>query len=399
MASNDRPLSRVRVALLVAPSSFESFYVSHLCLDRRRYVHEYRNDFVWFYTDGLRAHNVEVLAYIPSGQERGLDEAPDGFRVRFLPLPPVWRPLEPGIRLAVTPVERYLLEALQGRLLLPELRRGLAADGIDLLYMQEYWTGRFDVLSSAAPVPVVAGEHGGSGGLHVHLFKRRALSRAAAITVQSTAEQQRLERYGRAAELITNSVDAGFFTPDPAVDRPPRALAVGRLEDGQKCISDLISAVARLPEQWGLDIVGTGPDEAALRAAAERAGLGDRVRFHGFVGSREELRALLRAAGVFALPSDWEAVNLALLEAMACGAPAVVTPLGPLRDVIDDGVNGLFVPHGSPERLAEAIAGAYEDRERLGAAARRTIEERYDRKRTMARLAALLRSAAAQGRR
>ena len=246
---------------------------------------------------------------------------------------------------------------------------------------------------------MVAGEHGGSGGLHVHVFKRRALARAAAITVQSSAEQRRLTRYGRAAELITNSVDSRYFTPDPALDRQPSVLAVARLDDGQKRISDLISAVARLPAPWRLDVVGRGPDEAALRDAAARAGLGDRVRFHGWVGSREALRAHYRTAGVFALPSVWEAVTLALLEAMACGAPPVVTPLRPFRDVIRDGENGLLVPHRSPERLAEAILAAYEARERIGAAARRTVEESYDRDVTMARLASVLRDAAAQPRR
>jgi glycosyltransferase involved in cell wall biosynthesis len=394
VAGQQRPLtSRVRVALLVSPSSFESFYVAHLGLDRRRYVHEYRNDFVWYYTDALRAHGVDVVTYVASHQEEGLDEAADGFSVRFLRLPRVWRVLEAGIRHARTPVERYALEAAEARSLLPALRRSLAEDRIDVLYVQEFWTGRFDVLASAAPVPVVAGEHGGSGGLHVHTFKRRALARAGAITVQSTAEQKRLARYGRAAELITNAVDTRFFTPDAAVARLPRVLAVGRLVDAQKRISDLIAAVARLPEPWALDVVGRGPDEDALRALAERAGCAGRVHFHGWVGSREELRDRYRMCGVFALPSDWEAVNLALLEAMACGAAPVVTPLRPFRDVIRDGENGLFVPPASPEHLAEAVLAAYADRERLGAAARRTAEERYDRDATAARLAELIRGA------
>jgi glycosyltransferase involved in cell wall biosynthesis len=123
------------------------------------------------------------------------------------------------------------------------------------------------------------------------------------------------------------------------------------------------------------------------------------VTFHGWVGSREELRELYRRAGVFALPSVWEAVTLALLEAMACGAPPVVTPLRPFRDVIRSGVNGRFVPARSPARLAEAIADAYAARSALGAAARRTVEEGYDRDATMARLAAILHAAASNERR
>jgi glycosyltransferase involved in cell wall biosynthesis len=389
----------VRVALLVALSSFESFYSKHLGLDHRRYVEEYRNDFVWFYAEGLRANGIDVTAYIPSHDAEGREQAADGFDVRFLPLAKSARVLEAGIRLSRTPVERYALEVAHARSLLPVLRQAIADDGIDLLYVQEFWTGRFDVLASASPVPVIAGEHGGSGGINVHVFKRRALSRAAAITVQSTAEQQRLTRYGCAAALITNSIDTGFFTPAPVVDRPPRVLAVGRLEDAQKRLSDLIAAVSLLPEHWTLDVVGRGPDEAALREQVSRAGLDARVRFHGWVGSREALREHYRGAGVFALPSVWEAVTLALLEAMACGTPPVVTPLRPFRDVIRHGENGLFVPHRSPDRLAEAIVAAYDERDRLGAAARRTVEQDYDREATMARLAALMRAVALPGHR
>jgi glycosyltransferase involved in cell wall biosynthesis len=382
------------VALLVSPASFESFYVRHLGLDRRRYVDEYRNDFVWNYSEVLRGHGIDVVTYVPSHEQEGLDAAADGFTVRFLRLSAAARRLEAGMRFAKTPVERYLFEAVQARLLLPALRRGFEADGIDLLYVQEYWTGRFDVLARMSPVPVVAGEHGGSGGLHVHNFKRGSLARAAAITVQSTAERRRLERYGCEAHLVTNGVDAGFFTPDLTVERTPRVLVVARLVDAQKRVSDLIAALSHLPAPWALDIVGRGPDEQALRDLARRSGCADRVEFHGWVGSREALRDRYRRCGVFALPSIWEAVTLALLEAMACGAAPVVTPLGPFRDVIADGENGLLVPPFSPERLADALVAAYDARTQLGAAARATVEARYDRSATMARLAGILRTAA-----
>ena len=138
---------------------------------------------------------------------------------------------------------------------------------------KEYWTGRFDVLASTLQVPVVAGEHGGSGGLHVHIFKRRALAQAAAITVQSTAEKERLARVRprRGADhqqcrRLTSSLRVPRWTVHQ------RVLAVARLDNTQKRISDLISAVARLPAPWGLDIVGHGPDEAALLDVAARAG-------------------------------------------------------------------------------------------------------------------------------
>ena len=140
-------------------------------------------------------------------------------------------------------------------------------------------------------------------------------------------------------------------------------------------------------------MIGRVPDEAALRARADRAGVAGRVAFHGWVGSREELRERYRACGVFVLPSTWEAVTLALLEAMACGAPPVVTPLAPFRDVIDDGVNGALVPPFDPPRLARAVLATHARGAEIGAAARRTAQERYDRASTLGELAAILRAA------
>lgn len=391
MASDDR----VRVALLVAPHSFEHFYAEDLGLDRDDYVHRYRNDFVWSYASGLREHGVEMIAYVPSLGPPAREHADDGFEVRFLSLPRIWDRMRVLVARAITPVERYAAEALQAWMLLDGLRSGLREDAADLLYVQEYWTGRFDVLAHAAPLPVVAGEHGGSSGRHVHVLKRRSLARAAAITVQSSAEQRRLrERYGLEAKLVTNGVDAAFFTPGPPGPRSPRMLVVARLVDAQKRVSDVISALASMPAEWGLDIVGRGPDEAALREHAERVGVAGRVTFHGWVGSREELREHYRRCGVFVLPSTWEAVTLALLEAMACGAPPVVTPLPSFRDVISDEVDGALVPPFDPQRLAEAVLATYAQLPRIGAAARRTVEQRYDRPATMGTLAAILRECA-----
>lgn len=388
--------SRVRVALLISPDSFEHFFTESLGIDRERYAAAYRNDFVWTYASGLRSHGVDVVAYVPSLAGSHRVRADDGFEVRFLALPQVWTTLRPMVTRAVTPIERYAGEMANAALLLPGLRRAMDDDDIDVLYVQEYWTGRFDLLVHAAGVPVVAGEHGGSSGRHLHVLKRRALHRAAAITAQSTAERDRLrKRYECDAELITNGIDSSFFTPPATADRPPRMLVAARLVDAQKRVSDVISALALLPGEWGLDIVGRGPDEEALREQVADLGLEARVEFHGWLDSREDLRERYRRCGVFVLPSTWEAVTLAVLEAMACGAPAVVTPLPTFRDLIRDGVNGVITPPHSPAELAGRVLSAYADRERIGTAARRTVERDYDRDTTMARLAVVLRRAAA----
>ncbi len=118
-------------------------------------------------------------------------------------------------------------------------------------------------------------------------------------------------------------------------------------------------------------LVGTGPLEADVRRLAETSGLNGTVVFAGF---REDALRVASAFDVFTLASTYEGLSIALLEAMALGKPAVVTRVGGLPEVVDDGVTGLLVPSGEPGSLAGAIVRLLEDpglRDRLGEAGRR----------------------------
>jgi glycosyltransferase involved in cell wall biosynthesis len=121
-------------------------------------------------------------------------------------------------------------------------------------------------------------------------------------------------------------------------------------------------------------LVGTGPLEPDVRRLAETAGLNGTIVFAGF---REDALRVASAFDVFALSSTYEGLSIALLEAMALGKPAVVTRVGGLPEVVDDGVTGLLVPSGSPETLARAIVRLLQDpalRGRLGEAGRARAE-------------------------
>lgn len=388
---------RLQVALLTAGDAFEAFYEETLGLDRETYVHEYRNDFVWAYASALAERDVDLIAYMPSTSHAGRYDASDGFSVRFLPIAPWWLKLRRLMIPGRTPVERYLGEWLNTRLLLESLKRALTDDAIAVLYVQEYWTARFDTLARRSPVPVVAGDHSGGGGINITLRKRGAFKRSRWITVQSRSELERVtDRYGAVAHRLTNGIDSSFFTPSDE-PRERTILIVARLEDRQKRISDVIRALPMLDRSWRLVLAGTGPDEQAYRRLSSDLGVADRVELAGWIADREELRRLYRRCGVFVMASTWEAVTLAVLEAMACGTAVAVTPLEPMRDLIEDTVNGMFVPGREPQQIAATIERAYADRERLGAAARRSVVEHYDRRQQMARLADLLRAAAAAG--
>jgi glycosyltransferase involved in cell wall biosynthesis len=101
------------------------------------------------------------------------------------------------------------------------------------------------------------------------------------------------------------------------------------------------------------------------------------VHFAGFVDDKAEVRERLRRCTVFALPSRFEGLPVALLEAMSCGAPAVGTSIPAIAEVIEDGVSGRLVHLEDPPALAEAIAAVASDRERYSAAARERIERRF----------------------
>lgn len=178
--------------------------------------------------------------------------------------------------------------------------------------------------------------------------------------------------------VVENGVDAEAFnaqaTPEPG-DGTIRLLVVAQLIE-RKGLGVLLDALARLPAgvRWRLEICGTGPAEAALKAQAARLSLGERIRFRGLV-PHDDLAAIFRQTDIFVLPSLQEGLPLALLEAMAAGVPAVTTAVGGVPRVITHDMNGLLVKAGDPDGLALAIgdlAGSAERRGRLAAAARKT---------------------------
>lgn len=116
-------------------------------------------------------------------------------------------------------------------------------------------------------------------------------------------------------------------------------------------------------------IVGDGAERAALEARVGALGLRDTVQF---LGRRDDVSSLLRAADVFAFPSRTEGLPNALLEAMAAGCAIVATDVPGCRDLIQHDATGLLVPYGDTCALADAIAVLLRDTglaQRLGSAA------------------------------
>jgi glycosyltransferase involved in cell wall biosynthesis len=174
-------------------------------------------------------------------------------------------------------------------------------------------------------------------------------------------------------ELRASMGEAAPLASIPAVTPGvPVLCCVGRL-DPQKGIDVLLAALHSLRSRaWRLWLVGDGPELENLQGLARQLNLQDQVDFLGF---RADVAALLQASAIFVLPSRYEAMSLALLEALAAGRPCVVTDVGENAAVIETGVNGLVVPAEDPQRLAAALEQLLADaslRQRMGQAAQRS---------------------------
>ena len=196
--------------------------------------------------------------------------------------------------------------------------------------------------------------------------------------------------------VISNGVDVGRYAPGDgygAVEQKyhlragSRILFVSRLAKDKE-IHVLIEAMQHLGSDLGAELllVGRGDDEPRLRELTDELGLGDHVRFLGFV-PEADLPVLYQASDLFAIASICEVQSLPTLQAAATGLPVVAADAVALPELVHDGVNGFLVPPADPEGFARAMEKILRDRalaRQMGAAslgiAQEHAEERtFDR--------------------
>lgn len=163
---------------------------------------------------------------------------------------------------------------------------------------------------------------------------------------------------------------------------PVKLLYCNRLSQYQKRVFDLPEVcreLLRLGADFELVVAGGGPDEQELGARFGQAGLGRNVRMVGLL-TNEEAREAFLSSDVFLLTSDFEGLPISLLESMAAGCVPVVYDIDSgVRDAIEDGVNGIFVPHGDFANMARVIAGLSKDRRRLDALSSECVRSHAER--------------------
>lgn len=260
------------------------------------------------------------------------------------------------------------LAAVLERVLVRERRR-FPFDLIDAHYLYPDGAAAAIVARSLG-VPLVLSARGSDlHSLRHHALLRPwlrfAIRRAKRFVVVSRSLLRDVEALGLDpawARVIPNGVDFACFAPrdrrearaELGIAADARMLvAVGRLHP-VKDFPLLFEAVRRLDAGTSLWLVGAGGEEARLRALASGDGLAGRVHFVG-EKSQRELATWYSAADVFCLSSLREGCPNALLEALACGTPAVSTDVGDVEEVIASERIGVVVRGRDPDVLAAAL--------------------------------------------
>lgn len=208
------------------------------------------------------------------------------------------------------------------------------------------------------------------------------------------------EEFADRVEVVHCGVEPGMFTealPEPG---PFRIVCTGTLHEvkGQRYLIDACAQLSSEGTDWRCHLIGDGEDRQDLEAQARRLGISDRVVFHGSC-EREEVRSILSRADVVAAPSvptsdgRREGIPVALMEAAACGLALVASRLSGIPELVLDGETGLLAEPGDVEDLAEALgrmAREPEVRARLGANARKRVEEEFSLARNVLRLRGLM---------
>jgi L-malate glycosyltransferase len=213
-------------------------------------------------------------------------------------------------------------------------------------------------------------------------MQRAAYACAHRIAANSRAAAARLERErvpARKISVVPNGLDLRQFSL--RVRRGPlrKVIVVANLrrEKGHDVLIDAAGSVLDRHPDARFEVVGGGPEQAALL---------DRVRARGiqhafsFLGHRDDVAARLAGADIFVLPSRSEAFPNAVLEAMAAGLPIVASAVGGIPELLADNCTGLLVPPGDPASLSARLCQLMEDSSlgsRIGDSARSEAQSRY----------------------
>jgi glycosyltransferase involved in cell wall biosynthesis len=260
----------------------------------------------------------------------------------------------------------------------------LRTDRPNLIFLQDYATGRFDLLLLAAQllgVPLVAYHTGSSPDSYLgRRLKHWTLPKADMLFPSSAAEAEMLAtRYGVSPsrlEVVLTPIDTVVYRPADRVESCRGAgldpahryvLFVGRLENHQKRVDALLGAFEHVAPRYpdvDMVVVGDGPAASALRKLGDERSPG-RVRFMGLVTEPRLKAHLFNAAEYLVVPSRYEGFPAVVGEAMACGTPVLASRVGGIPELVVEGETGWLIEPCDDEALARRLAEVLASPDRL----------------------------------
>jgi glycosyltransferase involved in cell wall biosynthesis len=335
---------------------------------------------------GIGGSERHLLTLLPALAERGIDAV-------FVGLDdPAWNPADFYSALTV-PAMRIPAPRDVDPLLLARLLRGLDADVVHThLVHADLYGG---VAARLRGARVVSTKHNDDPFRTTSFrYVERGLARLAdrVVTISDSLRRFTVERVGVPAakvETIHYGLDEppaawGENPPDSVPDGATVPLSTSRLTR-QKGVDVAVRALAELPSETVLVVLGEGPERRSLETLARSLGVEARLFLPGRV---PDVAAWLRRASVYVQPARWEGFGLAVLEAMLCSLPVVATNVSSLPELVGDGDTGVLVPPDDPAALARGVARALAEPQ-LGDAGRARARHEFSVWRMADRTAAL----------
>ncbi len=296
-------------------------------------------------------------------------------------------PLEEEFQAVGVPVKVFKKKSKLGFGVIWQIRKYLRAERPDIVHTHLFggdtW-GRVAAILARVPV-IVSTEH--NTNLDEGWTKRKVKKFLSFFTKKIVAVSEAVRKYSVSRDrikakkmtVIQNGIDVGKFIalPKKEFGDPPVVGVVGRLEEqkGHKYLFEALNLIKTIP--WILWVVGDGSLKGSLERLAKDLNLRERIIF---LGARRNVPEILSKIDIAVMPSLWEGLGIAILEAAAAGKPIVASRVGGIPEIIEDGKTGILVEPGNVKNLADGLERVLLgkiDAQEMGVRAREMVEEKF----------------------
>lgn len=296
-------------------------------------------------------------------------------------------PLEEEFQAAGVPVRIFKKKSKLGFGVIWQIRKYLWAEAPDIVHTHLFggdtW-GRAAAILARVPV-IISTEH--NTNLDEGWVKRKVKKFLSFFTKKIIAVSEAVKNYSvthdkisaKKIAVIRNGIDLRKFSSLPEKDfgDPPVIGVVGRLEEqkGHKYLFEALNLIKTIP--WILWVVGDGSRKNNLERLAKDLNLRERIIF---LGARRNVPEILSKIDIVVMPSLWEGLGIAALEAAAAGKPIVASRVGGIPEIISDGETGILVEPGNVKSLADGLEHVLLgkiDAKDMGARAKEMVREKF----------------------